>query len=84
MNNVQNKNARITQEFNSAGRFKTRTVGRDEGTLNVEISSKRGGVGGTHLFIQDGEGKYLTLDGYNARTLYRTLADHFSATGRSL
>lgn len=84
MYNAQNKNARIVQEVNTAGRFKTRTAGRDEGTLNVEISSKRNGVGGTHLFIQDGSGKYLTLDGFNARTLYRTLQEHFDSTGRTV
>ena len=78
-----NRNSRIASKRNGSNTVKTQTTGRDAGTLNVEVTSKKGGKGSTRLYIESANGEFLGLNGFEARTLYNTLAEHFAQTGRS-
>lgn len=77
-----NRDSRIVAKENTRRTVVTSTQGRDEGTLFVEAATKRQGLGSTRLFIRDGEGQFLALNGAEARTLYRTLQKHFEVTSR--
>ena len=78
-----NRNARIAVRSNSASTIVTETKYRDEGSLVAEVQSKSLGRGATRLFIRDAEGKFLALNGREARTVYRALQTHFAFAERT-
>ena len=78
-----NRNSRIVTKKNGSKTVTTKPTGRDEGTMHVEIRSKKAGNGDTRLFIRDQEGEYLAFNGFEARTLYRTLQRHYEETDKT-
>ena len=77
--------------FLDALQQRTETVGRDSG-FDVAISTDTR-TNSTQVFIDEGgrdtaafgkHGTALSLDGRQARTLYRALQRHFEAQGKSI
>lgn len=89
MNN--NKHATVRTRIDRNGRLRTETAGRDSG-FDVAISTDTRN-NSTQVFIDEtgrdyaAFGKYgtaLSLDGRQARTLYRALQQHFEAQGKHI
>lgn len=79
-----NKNAIISSRFDRSGKARTETQRRDRKAINMAISTNEH-MNSTRLFIDgifvnDGT---LSLNGYEARTLYRVLRKHYGFTGKS-
>lgn len=87
--NPTNKNAIVRTRIDRTGKLRTETARRDEGELDVAISTNLRN-NSTKVFIDtdgrtDGSFLYgadLTLNGRQARTLYLALAKHFEAQGK--
>ena len=81
-----NKNAHIAQRLDRTGKFRTETTRRDNGELDVAISTT-GRTGSTRVFLDlNGRDRTipfadLELSGRQARTLFIALQKHFDATG---
>lgn len=81
--NDQNRNAIIVNRTDRTGKSRTETQRRDPGSPVMAVSTDPRS-NSTNLFIDFpwyGEG--LRLDGHQARTLFRMLRKHYSATGKS-
>jgi hypothetical protein len=82
-----NKNSRINTRIDRTGKLRTETARRDNGQLDVAISTNER-TNSTRVFIDvDGRGGNvrfpdLELDGRQARTLFLALRRHFSASGK--
>ncbi len=90
MNNA-NQHATIRTRIDRNGRLRTETTGRDSG-FDVAISTDTR-TNSTQVFIDEtgrdaaAFGKYgtaLSLDGRQARTLFRALKRHFAAQGKHI
>jgi len=89
--NNANQHATICTRIDRNGRLRTETAGRDSG-FDVSISTDTRN-NSTKVFIDEtgrtsgGFGKsgaVLSLDGRQARTLYRVLRRHFAAQGKQI
>lgn len=82
-----NRNAIVRTRIDATGKLRTETARRDDG-LDVAISTNTRS-NSTRVFIDLGgrEGSFpqadLELDGRQARTLFRALAKHFGAQGKT-
>ena len=81
-----NKNARISSRLDRTGKLRTETTRRDNGELDVAISTNPR-TGRTRVFV-DADGRNnripfasLELNGHQARTLFIALEKHFRAVG---
>jgi hypothetical protein len=87
-NAERNKNSRVISRYDRTGKLRTETVRRDEGDLDVSVSTDLNN-NSTRLFIDENGRNHssprssLELDGHQARTLYLTLQRHFDAKQRS-
>ncbi len=82
-----NKNAHIVNRIDRTGKVRTETARRDNGQLDVAVSTDPR-TGATRLFFDENgrEGNFggfasLQLDGRQARTLFLTLQKHYETTG---
>jgi len=89
MNDQTNKHATVRTRTDRRGQLRTETAGRDAG-FDVAISTDTRN-NSTRLFIDELGRKSpymnmfgLELNGRQARTLYRTLHQHFAAQGKQL
>ena len=91
MSNATNKNSRINSRYDRTGKFRTETVRRDAGELDVAISTDER-TNSTRVFI-DASGRAaghnlggadLELNGRQARTLFITLQRHFGSIGKDV
>ena len=84
-----NKNSRVNTRIDRTGKLRTETVRRDDGELDVSISTDER-TNSTRVFIdargREGNFTYpdLELNGRQARTLLIALQRHFSAQGKSI
>jgi hypothetical protein len=76
-----NRNARINSREDRKGNIRTETVLRDEGAM-LFAASTNPRTNATSVFIDFPEGA-LRLTGAEARTMYRLLHKHYSATNKS-
>lgn len=82
-----NRNAIVRTRIDRTGKLRTETARRDDGELDVAISTDQRN-NSTRVFIDTygREGEFpradLTLNGRQARTLFRALAKHFEAQGK--
>ena len=79
----QNKNARIKSRVSRNGKFRTETIRRDFGTMNMAVSTDPN-TKATRLFIDAEDGESINLTGRQARTLYRLLQTHYEYTDRTV
>lgn len=77
----QNRNARISTRFDRTGKLRTETLRRDEGTVNMAVSTNQK-TNTTRLFI-DFDDASVSLSGREARSLYRLLRKHYGKAGKS-
>lgn len=88
-NNSTNKNAIVRTRLDRTGKVRTETARRDEGSLDVAISTNARN-NSTRVFIDTNgrDGNFpvanLELNGRQARTLYLALQKHFGNTGKSI
>jgi hypothetical protein len=83
--NDSNRNARISSRVDRTGKLRTETQRRDEDSLKMAVSTDQKN-NSTRLFIDlDGvvNEASVTLDGRQARSLYRLLRKHYGKTGKS-
>jgi len=87
-NNIPtNKNAILRTRTDRTGKLRTETARRDDGQLDVAISTDERN-NSTRVFIdasgREGNFTYpdLELNGRQARTLFLALAKHFNAQGK--
>jgi riboflavin biosynthesis pyrimidine reductase len=83
-----NKNSRVNTRIDRTGKVRTETARRDNGELDVAISTNERD-NSTRVFI-DASGRSsqipyadLELNGRQARTLFLALQKHFDTTGKS-
>lgn len=72
-----NCDARIVSVFDG-GKVSTRTIYREPGTLRANVVTREGT---TSLRIREPFGEDLFFNGFEARTIYRTLQRHYEAAG---
>jgi hypothetical protein len=78
-----NKSAIIVNRIDRTGKSRTETQRRDEGAVAMAVSTDKRN-NSTNLFIDfPGYEGDVRLSGREARTLYRLLRKHYSATGKS-
>lgn len=86
--NQSNRNAIVRTRTDRTGKLRTETARRDDG-LDIAVSTDTRN-NSTRVFIDfyGREGSFptadVTLNGRQARTLFRALAKHFAASGKSL
>jgi len=77
-----NHNATITSRFDRNGKLRTETTRRDEGQLEIAVSTNPQ-TDATLLFVDTPTGQTVKFDGRAARTLYRTLQKHYQFAGKA-
>lgn len=80
--NDSNRNARIETRRDRNGRIRTETTRRDSGAITMAASTSVNGDS-TKVYIDCPNGDVVSLDGRQARTLFRLLSAHYDATGKS-
>jgi hypothetical protein len=76
-----NRNAVIRSREDRTGKTRTETHRRDSG-VDVAISTNPK-TNSTNLFVDLPDGNTFVADGRTARTIYRVLQAHYSATGKT-
>lgn len=74
-----NKNASVRSRQTKNNKSRTETHRRDDGTMNVAITTSNKGQ--TRLFIDLPDTSW-SFNGREARTIYRVLERHFQFTGK--
>jgi len=77
----QNRNAVIRTREDRTGKTRTETFGRDAG-VDVAVTTNTT-TNTTNLFVDLPNGDVFAADGATARTIYRVLQKHYSASGKS-
>jgi hypothetical protein len=83
-----NKHAFIRSRVDRTGKLRTETARRDDGALNIAITTDERSNSTRVFFDVNGSTQIpyadLELNGHEARTLYLALRQHFARTGKSL
>ena len=74
-----NRNAGIRTRVTRNKKIRTETYRRDDGSINVAATLDPSS-NSTRLYVDLPDGTYLTLNGREARTVYRVLQRHYNDT----
>lgn len=82
-NNQSNRNAIIVNRIDRTGKSRTETQRRDNDAIKMAVSTDPS-TNSTSLFVDfpGWEGSF-SMNGHNARSLYRLLRKHYGANGKS-